>query len=555
MGNKADFTPDVIVVGTGACGSLVIDRMIRDGYRVLVLERGLDEPYAPPTMENVWRSTTASSEEDGRIISRNTWLGDNVIYEFSDGLGDGTEYGYDDLAIVENTSPFFAFHYNMRLGYGGSSAIWGGRVWRFYDSDFSTKANFGYGRDWPVSASEMAPYYAATEQLMRVSGTSDGNWPFPSNYATEAFEPTYLDKAVQPIFHPHFRMFSTANAAINADPINGGCVGSKTCNLLCPNNSIFRHYQKLLEPHRGKEALKIEFDCLVTSLEVDNDGFISSIRHRNRAGDSTLTEVPRGTLVFLCGNTIENLRIALNSPYETQRPVANSAGLLGKYFATHGAVTRELVTANPLKPGRSRPSTSAGLDPDFGTRRDQFNSYMLEVRNYNVWRGSSERAFSGYRGSTRHWGRSLFNEAQVLNRTTSITMVFEIEMQERNRVNLSEARDSWGMRLAQVDFELSARDNATFAHLNSLFDQMSAHPDCVEFNPHGYGLNGNHPLGGFVSSNSKSDGVTDKVGRSHDHPNLYFTGGGLFNSTSCFNPTLTITANTLRMLDSNPMVR
>jgi choline dehydrogenase-like flavoprotein len=43
-----------------------------------------------------------------------------------------------------------------------------------------------------------------------------------------------------------------------------------------------------------------------------------------------------------------------------------------------------------------------------------------------------------------------------------------------------------------------------------------------------------------------STSVTDAEGRTHDHPNLFLAGGGLFPTFGTANPTLTIAALALR---------
>ena len=65
----------------------------------------------------------------------------------------------------------------------------------------------------------------------------------------------------------------------------------------------------------------------------------------------------------------------------------------------------------------------------------------------------------------------------------------------------------------------------------------------------GYGLNGNHPLGGYICGNDPQTSVVDEWMRSHEHDNLYILGGGAFNATSALNPTHTIAALTLKALD------
>jgi glucose dehydrogenase len=52
---------------------------------------------------------------------------------------------------------------------------------------------------------------------------------------------------------------------------------------------------------------------------------------------------------------------------------------------------------------------------------------------------------------------------------------------------------------------------------------------------------GTHRMGSDPSTS-----VTDADGRTHDHPNLFLAGGGLFPTFGTANPTLTIAALALR---------
>lgn len=540
--------PDIVVVGTGATASVVIDHFVRRGRRVLVLERGRDEPYAPSTRERWWFEDVQHRDAGGRYFTRNGWDRGRSSFAGRPGLS-SEEAGYDDLCVVENVNPELRFNYNMKLGYGGSSAVWSGRCWRFYPEDFALRSRFGYGSDWPVGAEAMAPYYDRAEALLEVSGDGGPNWPFGSNFRWPAFAPTELDRTLAALFGPDWRMVPTANAVRNTDPREGGCVGSKTCVQFCPNNALVRHYLKLVEPLRHNPLLDIRFDWMVTALEADAAGRIDRLRARHRDGSASVLDGLGGATLFLCANTIETLRILLNSERETGRPVANANGLLGRYFATHGATVAQVVMRDPLPTGRSRPSTAAMLDADFGRRRGESNATMIEFFSYN-WRwGEPERALPALRRATGFWGRRLFEVAEVLARSTILSGICELELRYQNRVTLSSARDRWDMPLARVEFEPSERDLRTLDGLRSDLLALATHPQCEAVTNVGGGLNGNHPIGGYVAATKAEDGVVDAFGRSFDHANLYLAGGGVFNSTSAFNPTLTITANTLRMLD------
>lgn len=530
---------DVVVVGAGLTASLAIDAMIRRGQRVCVLERGRDEPYAPRHDGEVWREATRALQAgDGRIFSQNSW---------AEQRADPDNPLFDDLCFNEIAEGGERFHYNMRMGYGGSGAVWSGRAWRYFPEDFATRSRFGYGLDWPVSAEEMAPYYHRAEALLDVSGPDDPSWPWPSNFQTSAFPLTDLDRTLAPVVSGPYRITPTVDAARNLPTREGGCVGSKTCVQFCPANAIARPHIKLIEPLRGQsDRLAFRFDAQTTHLELDTEGDVAAAHVRSRSGETARIA---GRRFLLCGNTIENIRILLNSERVGGRPVANGSGLLGRNFATHGGLLARVTHKRPLNPGQGRISTAAGLDRALGRDRAAKNAHMLEIFNFDFRRWTSEASMNRLRRETRLRGRALFAAAERFQRQTLISQIYELELRPENRVELSEARDARGAPAAKIAFRHSARDEATKAHLQRLFESFAAHSDCEAVEEIGAGLNGNHPIGGYVASADPREGVVDPFGRAHDHDNLWIFGGGAMNSTSCFNPTLTITANTMRMLD------
>lgn len=528
---------DAIIIGTGVAASIVASELLSKGKRVLMLERGAEAPYAPMSHNETWHERTVPSIENQSIVTRNRW--DNLPATF------------DDLSAIENENPDFRFDYNMRLGYGGSGAVWSGRTWRFYNECFQTKRLYGYGIDWPFSANELSGYYDQAEHLLHVSGPKESDWPWSENFRYNSFGYTHLDSVVRKIFGDKFRYFETANAVKNLPALQGGCVGAKTCVSFCPANALTRPHFHILQRYIEHRNLRIEFGSVVTSLETaHSNNAVSQINIVRRDKTTTSVSVPKNCLVFLCGNTIENLRICLHSSQSQSLQVANSKGLLGKFFASHGGAIAEIVANEDLSPGKSRPSTMAILQSDLGKDRSTYNSFIFESFNFNWRQGNPPKVFENARRRSRLWGKSLFDNARErINRSTMIAAIFEVEMRRENSVSLSKVRDRFGKPLAKIEFALSARDERTFNKVKEVFNGMNDTKHCKTSQLVGWGLNGNHPMGGYIMSKDPSEGVTDQYGRSWDHPNLYLTGGGLFCSTSPFNPTLTIAANTLRQLN------
>jgi choline dehydrogenase-like flavoprotein len=55
-----------------------------------------------------------------------------------------------------------------------------------------------------------------------------------------------------------------------------------------------------------------------------------------------------------------------------------------------------------------------------------------------------------------------------------------------------------------------------------------------------------HPMGACRMGNTAADSVVDSFGRCHEHPNLYIVGARVFPTAWTANPTLTLSALTLR---------
>lgn len=529
---------DAVIVGTGLTASLAADALARKGLRLCMLERGRDELYAPRHEKEYWHEATVTRDVDGRRISLNAW---HHIIE--DGFRNPA---FDDLCMAEHAGEAAHFRYNMRYGYGGSGAVWSGRTWRFYPEDFSTRATFGYGLDWPVGADEMRPWYDRAEAFFDVSGPMEGDWPWPRNFQTDAFPFTHLDGKIRPLLEDDHLFLRTSNSARNAPTLDGGCVAAKTCVQFCPSNTIVRPHIRLVEPLRRDGRVTIRFDALTTHLEADEHGRIVAAHTVSRAGERSTVKARR---FLLCGNTIENIRILKNSALETGKPICDAAGLLGRYFSSHGAALARITHVDDLRPGRGRISTAAALDRALGRNRGGGGAHMFEIFNFDFRRWETEHALNRLRAETRLRGRALMDEARRYARQTLISGIFEIELRRENRVELSDKRDSWGMPIARIDMSLSPRDEATAETLERRIRAMEAHPDCEAVDYLGRGVNGNHPIGGYVASADLKSGVVDPLGRAHGHDNLWLFGGGALNSTSCFNPSLTIAANTMRMLE------
>ena len=145
---RDDEEIDLLVVGAGAGGSVLAQRLARRGWRIAVLESG---PFWDPDRD--WASDEAAQH-------KLYWTAPRVI-----GGGDPVELGKN----------------NSGHGVGGSMIHFAGYTPRFHPSDFETFTRDGVGADWPIAYADLKPHYERVERELPVAG-QDWPWGDPHGY-------------------------------------------------------------------------------------------------------------------------------------------------------------------------------------------------------------------------------------------------------------------------------------------------------------------------------------------------------------------------------------
>src|SRR5690242_3126721 len=143
-----DDEVDLVIVGAGAGGGTLAQRLARHGWRIVILESG---PFWDPDRD--WISDEAGQE-------KLYWTSPRVIG------------GDDPVELGKN---------NSGHGVGGSMVHYAGYAPRFHPSDFETRTRDGVGADWPISYEELKPHYEKVERELPVAG-QDWPWGDPHSY-------------------------------------------------------------------------------------------------------------------------------------------------------------------------------------------------------------------------------------------------------------------------------------------------------------------------------------------------------------------------------------
>ena len=134
-----DDEVDLVVVGAGAGGSVLTQRLARAGWRVVVLDAG---PFWDPDTD--WVSDERGSH--GLYWTEPRQIG-----------------GADPVPLGSN---------NSGRGVGGSMIHYAGYTPRFHPSDFHTSSADGVGADWPIELRRPAPVLRADRS--RTAGRRPG---------------------------------------------------------------------------------------------------------------------------------------------------------------------------------------------------------------------------------------------------------------------------------------------------------------------------------------------------------------------------------------------
>ena len=556
-----EFDYDVIIVGSGVAGALCAWKLSTLGdYRILILEAGdngigqgqrLEFHHAmdrqgnrgdmfAPYLELESRKVVPSPEKAGKPLEAQKV--EEKYFDYTAESKDSFRAGYTRLV-------------------GGSTWAWRGNCPRYLPSDFALQSNYGVGRDWPISYEELESSYCEAEQELGVSGNHeelDGVFgafrskPFPMR----GIPLSYSDQQIKQRIHgksidgTEIHVTTTPQAR-NTEPYDGrpACEGHSNCIPLCP---IQAKYDATVHLRRLQRVPRVELKsgAVVTRVSAGDDGNITRVHFRDwRAGDNSKETVLSAPVIVLAAHAIETPKILLMSN------VANSSGQVGRNLMDHVQWEIAAEFPEPVYPFRG-PQSITGLE-DFrdGAFRRTRSGFRMTIGNDGWGRaGSPSKIIDDLLTKDKAYGPDLLNKASE-RITRMIRLSFSTEMlpSQENRVDLSEKTDPV-LGIARPRFTFGVDEYTTgglkagVETATALFQLMGAKVEKNELITNGK-LNWNtaaHIMGTCIMGNDPANSVVNQWGRSHDHHNLYVAGSSVFVTSATANPTLTLSALTLR---------
>ncbi len=487
----------VVVVGSGAGGGTLSNELAQKGIDVVCLEAGS-------------RLTLSDVVNDPGIMNE--------------------KMGWND---PREGAPIF-----ICKTVGGTTMRWSGIAPRFQEHEF--RALSAYGRlentttiDWPITLSELAPYYDKAEYKMGVSGTHN----IPVSAETNEYK--LLKAGARKVGYNEYTSSRTAINPVARDS-RPGCRQIGFCHSGCAIGAKWSTLYTEIPKAEGTGHFELRTNAMVLKINHDDAGKVTGVVYADGSGAQ---QEQKARAVCVAGNAIETARLLYNSSSSLYpNGLGNSSGHLGRNYMRH--VTGSILAIMPGAVNFHRGTRQSGLIYDEQYNRPErgfAGGYLIETL------GTDPVSVAAVVGG---WGRSTAEYLENYSNLAGIWVTGEDPAQVSNHITLHETeRDNYGLPIPVVKYDFHPNSMAVFAHASKRSEQLFASLGGRRMlSTLGVG-GGCHNMGIARMSADAKDGVTNRWGQAHDIPNLFVSDGSLFSSSAAANPTLTIVALAIRQAD------
>lgn len=474
---------DVCIIGSGPAGTVLGKTLVEHGVRTVIVESGqsLIRWFLDPRVKQL-----AAYETEGDTCYPTKWTKARAI--------------------------------------GGNSNFWTGRTERLHPLDFENNAYTPEGNPWPITYSEIEPYYELSEQTLRVRGGKLSIFHAPRRN----------DFPISP--GPNISRLRSMMAGVGLTVDDSPTATPKY------GWRFFRVSKEILPDFLASSNGVLVSGKTITRLIVNAKGYIVGVEGRAMDGSKDILRAKY--YVVSCGG-IESPRLLLLSRSDTfPNGIGNRYDRVGRFFSEHpglnfyGKIPHRFGTLRPShKIGRChqyyddfKRKGLGGVIPVF-IQSLVFPNHLMTTRMVEI-----PKMFIDMLRRMEH--PELFVGAAI-----------EMLPRDSNRVTLSKnRRDRFGNPLAHLSFNYNEEDNKTLDCTRALIRNIYKKLGTVEVTEREITWSRHH-IGTCMMGDNAKTSVVDRNLRVHESPNLYVCGSEVFVTGGAVPPVLTITALAHRLAE------
>jgi choline dehydrogenase-like flavoprotein len=492
--NNTQIEGDVCIIGAGAAGISIALEWINTPYKVILLEGG-------------------------------GFSYDDRVQELYSGKTTGQRY-YPLKAC--------RLHY-----FGGTTGHWAGFCSTLDPIDFK-KRDWVPESGWPVSREDLDPYYERAQRNLDLG---------PYNYSLPFWQKSH------PLYQPLLP--------------DEKVIWNKIWQFSPPT----RFGEKYHNPIVNAKNIHLYTYANVTDItSTENTSHVEKVTVKNYAGKQH--SVKAKVFILACC-AIQNARLLLASNKQNPKGLANDNDLVGRNFMEHieinsgelwlekpnplhlyhldfgiTKVRSELAVTEKQQVKNRILNGTISLTPLSAAKRTK---PMIELFNSDDPRKSMQNVQDGDKADNK--------SASEKNRSYELFTRIEQAPNPDSRVTLERERDSLGMPRATLHWVLTPLEKRSIRIIHELLGQQVGAAGIARVKMLDYLVDSNdnswpsftgggwHHMGTTRMNQDAKKGVVDANCKVHGIDNLYIAGSSCFATAGAVNPTLTLTALSLRLSD------
>jgi choline dehydrogenase-like flavoprotein len=563
----------VIIIGSGAGGSVAAWALNKLGHDVMVFEKGRNLLPGLGTHKGLGSLFGNDEIKAGRVFENQ-----DELLEPRTGRTQAEAAQGVDRSFVGDIN-------DLPTTVGGGTVHWDAKTPRFWKHDFKALSMNGpvpdaNVADWPFAYDDLAPYYDEVEKKLAVQGDlaqipkatldqAPRDKPFPQPPNPPMYAGKLLAQGAASLGYSAYPF----PQAVHSQPHAGhpGCNSCGFCSGFgCPINA--RGGAALSFLHGAMQhGVKLKPRSFVYRIDTTKDGkratgvsyLDENGKHRRESAD----------IVIVAASAIESARLMLMSASSAHpHGLGNRSGQLGRNLMFHFFSLGVGFFGEDVHAWRG-PSTTFTIDdfigPETGAPAKAAGLPYLKGGICEV--GGSLTLLPEaqlYAAAPGGWGKphkNLMRQSPFRAHITGMSMVGEDMPQEANVVDLDpKIKDVYGFPVPRITRSPHKFEQAASAYYGPKLQAIcQAAPGCVSSAYLPVGIVGD--LGGDVGSIAAGEAATahimgtarmgtdpaksvcDPYSRVHEIDNLFVGDGAVFATAAGMNPTLTIMAVSLRM--------
>ncbi|MCQ4159649.1 GMC family oxidoreductase [Roseomonas sp. GC11] len=558
---------DVVIIGSGWSGGIIGKELAAAGQRVVMLERGAPQwtspDWAPPQVH------------DELKYDRRHEMHQNAAKE---------TYTFRN-ATSETALPMrsFTFAYpGDKLG--GAGAHWAGVTYRFDEVEFRLRSHYTqkYGasilegltsQDWPVSYSDLEPYYEKFERLAGTSGKAGnlrgqkivGGNPFEAPRQSEYPNPPmkvpfaaalFGESAANLGLHP----FIQPASLVTRPYVNSEGLQMSPCAYcgFCASHGC-EHFAKaspnicILPAALKQPSFELRTNAHVLRIELTADRKrATGVTYVDAAGEELFQPAE---MVFSCAFAINNARLFLLSGIGTPYDPSTNEGQVGRNFTHQSRGNVQLFFSEDfhLNPFMGAGAAAVTLDDYNGDNFDHgplgfVGGAYVQIQVV----GAGPITFRPTPPGTPRWG-SAYKAAlkRYYNHAITLGTSGASQAQRGSYLSLDPTyTDAWGQPLLRITHDYNEQDlklsnfvvDRAMEIAKGMRGVQQAVPNKMRRPYSTATYQTTHLTGGTIMGDSPANSAVNRYGQSWDVPNVFTVGANLFPQNASWNPTSTIGA-------------